>query len=290
MNRWSPSVERWYWHRIGGQGDPPKSSRRRGDDLYALRPPAEGSGPVVLRPRWEPTAAGALTGAIGRRSRRRRSVPTHQARALRSRWDPGTISGQGARCRDTNRDSRSGNHIRAGRSGDPNRHRPALAAAPCRQTTASLTATGVYDRAHWGRPSRGDAVDSGSMAAPDLGTWTPLRLEAVIKRFSPAPFRWWISGGWALDLHLGRSWREHGDTDVGVVRSDLRLVYALLSDWNLHVAAAGHLTPWHGEPLDAALHENNVWCRFAPDNPWMLDVTIGDGSETRWIYRRDTSC
>jgi len=127
------------------------------------------------------------------------------------------------------------------------------------------------------------------VAAPDLGTWTPLGLEAVIKRFSPAPFRWWVSGGRALDLHLGRSWRDHGDTDVGVVRSDLRFVYALLSDWDLHVAAAGHLKPWHGEPLDTALHENNVWCRLAPDGPWMLDVTIGDGSDTRWIYRRDMS-
>lgn len=127
------------------------------------------------------------------------------------------------------------------------------------------------------------------MAAPDLGTWTPLGLEAVIKRFSPAPFRWWISGGRALDLHVGRSWREHEDTDVGVVRSELRLVHALLSDWDLHVAAAGHLTPWHGDPLDAALHQNNVWCRFAPDDPWVLDLTIGDGSDTGWIYRRDTS-
>ena len=135
----------------------------------------------------------------------------------------------------------------------------------------------------------GDAVASGSVAAPDLGTWTPLGLEGVIKRFSPAPFRWWIGGGRALDLHLGRSWRDHGDTDVGVVRSDLRSVYALLSDWDLHVAAAGHLKAWHGEPLDAALHENNVWCRFAPDGPWVLDVTIGDGSDTRWIYRRDMS-
>ena len=135
----------------------------------------------------------------------------------------------------------------------------------------------------------GDAVASGFVAASDLGSWTPLGLEAVIERFSRAPFRWWVSGGRALDLHLGRSWRAHEDTDVGVVRSELRLVHALLSDWDLHVAAAGHLTPWHGEPLDAALHQNNVWCRFAPAGPWVLDVTIGDGSETRWIYRRDTS-
>jgi hypothetical protein len=79
------------------------------------------------------------------------------------------------------------------------------------------------------------------------------------------------------------------DTDVGVVRRDLGFVHALLSHWNLYVAAAGRLTPWRGEPLDAAQHQNNVWCRLAPNGPWVLDVTIGEGSEDNWIYRRDRS-
>lgn len=107
--------------------------------------------------------------------------------------------------------------------------------------------------------------------------------------FSPASFRWWISGGHALDLHLGRTWRRHGDTDVGVVRRDLGGVHALLSRWDLHVAAAGRLAVWGGEPLERERHENNVWCRVAPDGPWVLDVTIGEGSEEGWIYRRDSS-
>jgi hypothetical protein len=65
----------------------------------------------------------------------------------------------------------------------------------------------------------------------------------VVEVFAPAAFRWWISGGHALDLHLGRTWRSHEDTDVGVVRHDLRSVFTFLAGWDLHVAAAGHLTP-----------------------------------------------
>jgi hypothetical protein len=127
------------------------------------------------------------------------------------------------------------------------------------------------------------------MAAPDLGPWEPLGIEAVAEIFGPAPFRWWISGGRALDLHLGRTWRPHEDTDVGVVRRDLGSVHELLTGWDLHVAAAGRLTPWAGEPLEVARHQNNVWCRRTSEGPWVLDLTVGEGSDEAWVYRRDPS-
>ena len=117
------------------------------------------------------------------------------------------------------------------------------------------------------------------MPASELGPWEPLGLESVVETFASAPFRWWVSGGCALDLHLGRTWRDHEDTDVGVVRSDLGALHTLLSQWDLHVAAAGQLTPWHGAPLEVARHQNNVWCRLTADGPWVLDVTIGEGSD-----------
>jgi hypothetical protein len=125
------------------------------------------------------------------------------------------------------------------------------------------------------------------MSASELGPWVPLDLESVVETFSSAQFRWWVSGGHALDLHLGRSWRDHEDTDIGIVRSDLKELHALLIHWDLHVASAGQLTPWRGEPLEVARHQNNLWCRLTADGPWVLDVTIGEGSNENWIYRRD---
>jgi hypothetical protein len=127
------------------------------------------------------------------------------------------------------------------------------------------------------------------MAAPELGPWSPLTIGSVVETFAPASFRWWVSGGHALELHEQRSWREHDDTDVGVVRSDLPAVYELLSHWDVHVAAAGQLTRWRGEPLAADRHQNNLWCRTTATGPWVLDVTIGAGSDERWVYRRDHS-
>ncbi len=127
------------------------------------------------------------------------------------------------------------------------------------------------------------------MSAPELGSWEPLSLDAAVRKFASAPVRWWISGGHALELHLQRSWRDHDDTDVSVVRGDLPAVWTLLSEWDVHIAAAGQLTAWRGEPLDPDRHQNNLWCRVATGTPWILDVTIGEGSKSNWIYRRDPS-
>ncbi|QSB15122.1 hypothetical protein JQS43_01720 [Natronosporangium hydrolyticum] len=127
------------------------------------------------------------------------------------------------------------------------------------------------------------------MAPAAYGPWQPLDLPSAVHCFAAARFRWWISGGHALDLHLGRSWRQHEDTDVGVVRTDLPQLYDFLTGWDVHIAAAGVLTPWRGEPLQLDQHQNNLWCRRAPDGPWILDITIGEGSDQHWIYRRDQS-
>jgi hypothetical protein len=121
----------------------------------------------------------------------------------------------------------------------------------------------------------------------DLGRWEPLKIAATVALFAGAPFRWWISGGHALELHVGRSWRDHEDTDVGMVRHDLAALRNVLTPWDIHVAASGRLSPWAGENLDSALHQNNLWCRRCPDAPWQLDVTIGEGDAEAWIYRRD---
>lgn len=59
------------------------------------------------------------------------------------------------------------------------------------------------------------------------------------------------------------------------------------SDWELYVAAGGTLTRWRRELLAASSQQNNVWCRRGPSQPWALDVTIGDGSDTEWIFRRN---
>lgn len=128
-----------------------------------------------------------------------------------------------------------------------------------------------------------------SVASPELGPWKPLGLEETAALFEGADFRWWISGGIALELHLGRTWREHEDADVGITRRDVPELSVYLAGRDIHIAANGILSPWRGhEPL-AELHQNNLWCRRSSTEPWALDVTVGDGDEEEWVFRRDPS-
>lgn len=125
------------------------------------------------------------------------------------------------------------------------------------------------------------------MADDGLGLWEPLELSEAIGLFERWPTRWWISGGVALELHLGRAWRPHHDSDVSILRKDVTALRGILPDWDIQVAAAGALTPWDGAALVAHANQNNIWCRVAPNQPWCLDVTISEGDQECWIYRRD---
>jgi hypothetical protein len=121
----------------------------------------------------------------------------------------------------------------------------------------------------------------------DLGSWDPLGVGEATRLFAGAPFRWWVTGGHALELHLGTSWRRHADLDIGIRRSDAVLLHGWLAGWDLQIGADGRLTPWQGEPLSASRNQNNIWCRPVQTDDWQLDVVVGAGTDERWIYRRD---
>ena len=122
--------------------------------------------------------------------------------------------------------------------------------------------------------------------ADQLGPWSPLPVAAVHEVFRSAPFRWFIAGGHALELALGRSWRSHDDLDVGVCRKDLALLHRHLSDW-VQVAARGALSRWDGRLLSEDRGENNIWARRGAAHPWAFDIVVSGGDEDAWWSRRD---
>ncbi len=123
----------------------------------------------------------------------------------------------------------------------------------------------------------------------DLGGWQPLPVDGVTELLAGLDAPWWIAGGWALDLHLGRQTRPHHDIDVQVLREHLPAVRETLRGWDLHAAAppgAGTLRPWpEDEVLPAALHD--IWCRPSPTAPWALQLMVADTDGADWVYRRD---
>src|SRR5262245_52133974 len=119
---------------------------------------------------------------------------------------------------------------------------------------------------------------------PQHDAWAPWPLERVVRRFGGAPFRWWISGGHALELWAERSWRAHEDMDIGLLRADVAQAATLLDDCTLFVASMGQLTPFHGQALSSQAHENNVWVQDRATGAWVLDLTLNDGDQHHWIY------
>ena len=123
-----------------------------------------------------------------------------------------------------------------------------------------------------------------------LGEWQPLTVDGVTELLGGMDARWWIAGGWALDLHLGRQTRPHHDIDVLVLRAELPAVRERLRGWDLHAAdppGAGRLRPWpEPEQLPAALHD--IWCRPTSTSPWVLQLMVDDTDGADWIYRRDS--
>src|SRR5881397_1580408 len=91
--------------------------------------------------------------------------------------------------------------------------------------------------------------------------WTPLSLPRLRNLFASAEFPWWVAGGYAIELAVGRSFREHEDIDVLILRRDQTAVRRWLAKWECWAAdPPGHLRPWQmKEVLPLGAHD--VWCR-----------------------------
>lgn len=68
-----------------------------------------------------------------------------------------------------------------------------------------------------------------------------LAVAADLRRFDRP---WWVAGGWAIDLFLGRVTRAHGDLEVGVWRDDQAPLRAHWSACAWEVSVDGAWRPW----------------------------------------------
>ena len=123
------------------------------------------------------------------------------------------------------------------------------------------------------------------MPDPQYGAWKPLELDQVRALFEAQPALWWIAGGRALELFAGRSWRAHGDLDVGVLRRDEARVVPALRAFERHAAHGDlQLLPPGGlAPADA----HCVWCRAHGRDPWRFELLLTESDGDAWVFRRE---
>jgi hypothetical protein len=119
-----------------------------------------------------------------------------------------------------------------------------------------------------------------------LGEWHPLAPNEVAEVMKGAAFPWWVSGGWAIDLCIGRQTRPHRDIDIGVFRSDQETIRRFFADWVVAIASNRRLRPWP-PGVWLASPDNDLWIRDRSDGPWRIQITLNEGGGDTWISRRD---
>jgi hypothetical protein len=122
-------------------------------------------------------------------------------------------------------------------------------------------------------------------ATPENSRWEPLMPQEVAERLRGIAIPWWIAGGWALDLFLGRQTRAHTDVEIAIFRGDEDKLRAHLKGWVWVIAEKGTFIPWEKEPLPAWAHE--LWLREKGRETWQLEVLIEERAGSRWTYRRN---
>lgn len=114
---------------------------------------------------------------------------------------------------------------------------------------------------------------------------SPAQARELLRR---ATVSWWIAGGWALDLFLGRETRSHADLDVGCFREDFEDMRRALRGWELHAAKRGILRKL-GEEGRPEAGVNSIWCRPLGTQRWWLELLLDEREGEEWVYRRNRS-
>jgi hypothetical protein len=99
---------------------------------------------------------------------------------------------------------------------------------------------------------------------------------------------WFICGGWAADLLLGRQTRDHLDVDIQVFQEDQGVLRSHLGGWRLlgHDNAVAEDSPdqWDGRWLEPPAHIHANTESMAGTE---LDIQIGQRTGDEWILSNE---
>jgi hypothetical protein len=111
-------------------------------------------------------------------------------------------------------------------------------------------------------------------------------LSAARALFHDYPCRYWIAGGWALDLFAGRVRRPHGDVDVVVLARDLDQVAKTFTRPrpSIQNPETGDRRPWAPEDQLAPGPNALVF----PDglHPSPIQILLAASDADKWVYHR----
>ena len=109
--------------------------------------------------------------------------------------------------------------------------------------------------------------------------------RAVARLLGGLDVPWFIAGGWALDLFLGRETRAHEDVEIAILRRDQAAVRRHLAGWEFLKVASGAREVWpEDERLDPPIHEIHAKGNREPRD---LEILLNESDGELWKFRRD---
>lgn len=97
---------------------------------------------------------------------------------------------------------------------------------------------------------------------------------------------WFVAGGWAIDLFIGRETRPHDDIEIAIFREDQLELKKYLNEWDFNKVANRKLSPWKGEFLELPIHELHASHKMNGDS---LEILLNESKGKDWIYRRNSA-
>ena len=115
----------------------------------------------------------------------------------------------------------------------------------------------------------------------------PLRVAALMAGFDKP---WYVAGGWAIDLFLGRMRRQHKDLDFTIFRRDQLALQQHLAAFDLRKIVgpdgAEYPAPWEpGEWLELPVFQ--IFIETGSDGYATLEVLFSETEGDEWFWRKN---
>ena len=107
------------------------------------------------------------------------------------------------------------------------------------------------------------------------------RIKSIMESFH---CKWFIAGGWAIDLHVGKESRIHKDIEIAIFREDQFKLKEYLHDWEFKKAISGEFHPWKNEYLELPIHELHAENKVSKEK---IEVLLNETNGDKWRFRRD---
>jgi len=115
----------------------------------------------------------------------------------------------------------------------------------------------------------------------------PNTLKYACSVFSGFKEPWFIAGGWAIDLAIGRVTRKHDDIDFCIFRESLPLLLNYFKEWKIEVCIPGTSDRLVCESVeDAASPRHELHLIKGNYN---FEVLLNEKNGKNVLFRRDTS-